>query len=195
MSSRSTQVVTWAAGSGIRTGATAGSGTETSAAGSNSVSTGATARVTMNAAQFQALSQAAQPPQPSYPAPQPTQVAPAQDPSFTVKAGQANTNHFIDYTISTGIKLCQAATALLPKKFSAEGQDVIQFCELLLDQAEKSGWNSTQADRVNITVDRQAFNIFTGYGQVSTQDITTNSTYLGNQDRRAKNDAQFYHCI
>ena len=31
--------------------------------------------------------------------------------------------------------------------------------------------------------------------QVSTQDIIANSTNLGNQDRRAQNNAQLYHCI
>ena len=119
----------------------------------------------------------------------------AQGPSFALTPGQANANRFIDYTSSTGIKLWQEATASLPNKFSAEGQDANQFCESLLERADKSGWNSPQSDIVNVQVAGQDVNIFTGYGQVTTQDIRAHSTYLGNQDRRAQNDAQLYHCI
>lgn len=44
-------------------------------------------------------------------------------------------------------------------------------------------------------MNNQAVNILTGYGQVTTIDIANNATYLGNQDRRAQNDTQMYHCI
>ena len=108
---------------------------------------------------------------------------------------QANANRFINYTTSTGIKLWQEATAPLPNKFSAEGQDTNQFCESLLERAEKSGWNSDQSNITNIQLGQQVVNIFTGYGQVTAQDIIANSTHLGNEDRRAQNNAQLYHCI
>ena len=109
-----------------------------------------------------------------------------QGPSFALTPGQANTNCFIDYTISsTGIKLWQEAIALLTNKFSAKGQDTNQFCELLLERAEKSDWNSNHANIINIIVDGQAINIFTGHGQGITHDIIANSTYLDNEDRRA----------
>ena len=160
-------------------------------------STRAPASVTMDAAQFQALLQAVRPPTVPQPAPGPAPgpVAQAQGPSFALTPGQANTNRFIDYTSSTGIKLWQEATASLPNKFSAEGQDANQFCESLLERADKSGWNSPLSDIINVQVAGQDVNIFTGYGQVTTQDIRAHSAYLGNQDRRAQNDAQLYHCI
>ena len=152
--------------------------------------------VALTATQFQALLQAVQSNTPPQPNPPPAQaVAQAQGPSFALTPGQANANRFIDYTLLTGIELWQEAMASLPNKFSVEGQDTNQFCESLLERVDKLGWNSPQSDIMNVNVEGQAINIFSGYGQVTAQDIITHSTYLGNQDQRAQNDAQLYHCI
>ena len=157
--------------------------------------TGATASVNMSTAQFQALRQAVRPPNPPQPAPQPAQVTQAQDPTFALTPGQANATQFIDHMTATGIKLWQEATTALPNKFSAEGQDVNQFCEALLERAQKPGWNSNPADIINITVNNKIINLFTGYGRITTQNIRNNSTYIGNQNHQAQNDTQLYHCI
>ena len=163
--------------------------------GSGGDATGSTATVSMSDAQFQALIQAVRPPDPPQPAPPPVQVAQNQGPAFALTPGQANANQFIDYTTSTGIKLWQEATASLPNKFTAEGQDANQFCESLLERAEKSGWNNPASDIVNFQVNNEQINLFTGYGRLTTEQITIDSTYIGNQDRQAQNNAQLYHCI
>lgn len=109
--------------------------------------------------------------------------------------GQVNSNQFIDYTTSTGIKLWQEASASLPNKFIAEGQDANQFCESLLERAEKSGWNRAPSNIKKIQLNNQEANILTLYGQITTTDIINYSTNLGNEDRRAQNNTQMYHCI
>lgn len=130
--------------------------------------------ITMDANKFQQLLQAVR-----------TQQQPAQAPNFALTPGKANAAQFIDDSTATGIKLWQEATASLPNKFTAEGQGANQFCELLLEQAEKSGWNQQQADIVNIPVNGENVNLFTGYGRVSSTNIIHNSGNLMNQDRRA----------
>lgn len=71
---------------------------------------------------------------------------------------------------------------MLPNKFTAEGQDANQFCELLLERAENSGWNNPACDIINFQVDSQVINLFTGYGRLTTEQIIQNSNHVGNQD-------------
>ena len=101
--------------------------------------------VALTVAQFHALLQEVQPNPPPAQA-----VAQAQGPSFAVTPGQVHANRYIDYTTSTGIKLWQEVTSPLPNKFSAEGQDANKFCKSLFERAEKSSWNSGQANITNI---------------------------------------------
>ncbi len=84
---------------------------------------------------------------------------------------------------------------MLPNKFTAEGQDANQFCELLLERAENSGWNNPASDIINFQVDSQVINLFTGYGRLTTEQIIQNSNHVGNQDWQAQNNVQLYHCI
>ena len=188
---------------GTRGSPSSGTGTSgandpgTSGSATSGTSAGPTASVMMSEAQLQALIQAVRPPTVPQPAPAPAQapVVPAQGPSFSLTPGQANVAQFIDYTTATGIKLWQESTAALPNKFSAEGHDANQFCEALLERAEKSGWNRAPSDIITITVNNQGINLLTEYGRITTDDITANATYMGMQNRLAQNDAQMYHCI
>jgi hypothetical protein len=54
--------------------------------------------------------------------------------------GQCQPDQYIDYTTSQGLKLWNAAIAVLPFEFDVDSGGVNQFCEKLADRTEESGW-------------------------------------------------------
>ena len=127
-----------------------------------------------NTAAINALTAATQaaanaPPNAGGGAPAPAQQQPG---AFTMTPGQANAGNYIDYTTATGIKLWNEATAPLPNKFTADGVDVNQFAEAMLERANKSGWTDQNADIINILDDGNVQrNILTEYGRLTVNNI------------------------
>ena len=152
-----------------------------------------------NTAAINALTAATQaaanaPPNAGGGAPAPAQQQPG---AFAMTPGQANAGNHIDYTTATGIKLWNEATAPLPNKFTADGVDVNQFSEAMLERANKSGWTNQIADIINIPDDGNVSrNLLTEYGRLTINNIKTyGSNYINTQSRQAQNDMQMYHCI
>jgi hypothetical protein len=117
----------------------------------------------MDANQFQQLLQALQAGlQPLANVQQPQQQVPA---AFALTPGQVNPNQPLDLSTSTGIKVWQESTAPLSFKFSAEGGEVNQFCEKLMERAEKAGWNMPGGDVLTIPDGNgNNYNIIQEYG-------------------------------
>ena len=127
------------------------------------------------------------------------QLAPQQPQpgAFALTPGQANPNQPIDYTSASGIKIWNESSAPLAFKFNAEGKEVSAFCEKLVERAEKSGWNLTGGNVIDIpdgdNVDR---NVINEYGRLTMEEIRTHAlTYIAGQTRQAQNNMQMYYCI
>ena len=129
--------------------------------------------------------------------PPPPQQVPAQNPVFALTPAQVNPQRFIDYSTQAGIKLYNAATASLPKKFDLDSKNANVFCEQLMSRAHESGWNQPGGDIVSIPDDNGVIlNLITNYAQLTKANILICvRTYIGNQNRRAQNSVQLYYCL
>ena len=123
-------------------------------------------------------------------------VLPAQ-PTFLRTPGQANLNQLLDYTSSAGIKVWQEAMAPLSFKFGVEGSKVNQFCEKLMERAEKQGWNIAGGDMLTIpNSDGNNHNLISEYSWLTITEIWAHMQgYAADQMRQVQNNIQMYHCI
>ena len=118
-------------------------------------------------------------------------------PTFTLIPAQANPGNIIDYTTTSGLKLCNLATEELLVKFDCKSKSVSAFCEKLIDQANEAGQKTGARDTLTTPdldgVDRD---LLTEYGRFIDQDTRNHAlAYMITQSCQAQNNVQMHNCL
>jgi len=111
---------------------------------------------------------------------------------FSLTPARANPDAYLDYTTSSASKIFKQASASLDYKFDCEESSVQTFIETLRDRSTSSGWDSNQANIIDIN----GTNLMDEYGLLTLDQIRTHViTYIETQTRTAQNSYQMYLSI
>lgn len=99
---------------------------------------------------------------------------------------------FLNYSLTTDIKLYYKAIASLSQKFDLMPANMRGFIQALSDKARNLNWQMTLVFMVRGAM----YDLIRQYGSVTLNDVRQHAlTYMGSQTRNAQNSNQIYTCL